>query len=158
MIDLLSAILLLIVGAIITQCLNWYQKRRNILDCKICCDSSYCPDGDSAIVTFVLTHKGSEIIKDLHLRFECKGEDSIQGYCFYVDEQLKCDRLDQASNNSEKESDTSFRSTWAYLNPKDVIELEVHLAPGAQAENSTLEIDGEKVMVQRKRMKLNCEC
>ncbi len=79
-----------------------------------------------------------------------KGNEILQ-HCFNVARRVICDRLKTVSDEKKK-----LRCEWSYLNPDEVVELEMIVGPCADARQIAIDVDAEGVVVKTELGRLNC--
>ncbi len=145
------------IGGLLTHFFACWRAAKAVPSRKLRCIAFYCPEEDgTTTVTFRITHIGNETARNVKMRFQCHDDDQLREFNYCVDELLKCERLDDDSKCGVRKSGNSFRSCWEYLNPRDEIELYVHMDQCNHPHELQLELDGEQIRVARKRIKMHC--
>jgi len=98
-----------------------------------------------------MEYTGNTTAKAVAMRVRSSQTDRILRWNFYVDQELKCNRL---TTKSETQTELSFE--WSYLNPADTIDLVLLVSPCIDARCVSLEVDGEGLKVSYRSMALDC--
>jgi hypothetical protein len=91
---------------------------------RLTCKATYCPLRTTTEFRFVISHVGNATADSVRMLLSYSAADSIEHFCFCVDEQVKCDPL----QIDERTARTSVSCTWSYINPRNDLELMVSIS------------------------------
>jgi len=164
---------LVILGAWLKYRFDRKNSKANLPTKSLVCRATFCPDllsptvsqwqdelelrvhgerlKSPVVVHYRMEYTGNTTAKSVTMRVRSSHADRILRWNFYVDQELKCQRL---STKTETATELSFE--WAYLNPDDAIDLVLLVSPCTDAKCVRLEIDGEGLKVSYHSMALDC--
>lgn len=162
----------LIIGAPLTYILAYLHFRRHRPRKALRCRTTYCCDfltptaagvGDlqirlsgqelinPTVISFEVASVGNTPIENVRMRVDAGPTDKIVRRQIYVSDLVQCERITERVDSAR-----SMRCTWEYINPKDVVEIVLLVAPCKSPECVTFEIDAQGVEVERSAMLSDC--
>jgi hypothetical protein len=161
--DLTGKLFAAVCAVIATKAVDAILKRRE--KPRIVCESRYSgfpvpkvgssfgPEVVDAFgkIFFRLQFFGGSPIKNVRIRLDC-GRNELVGWCWFVGQLLDCQRL-----QDRMQHENSGQCVWAYINPGDVLDLEVEVRKVTDPSEIRLEIDAEGLLVHHKRTHIQCD-
>lgn len=172
MADLATLAISVSATALATYVVTSLIRRKHDPKKRVRCSSTYCAgllahtasgltdlevraDGqrltNPVIVTYAIESIGNCEIKDCRISVRASQSDSIFRWNFYVDNEIKCQRL-----HVEATSEKTLQFKWDFINPGDRIELVLLVAPCADPKCIEIGIDAEGTKVDYRGMRLDC--
>lgn len=168
-----GSVALVAVGALLKYLLDRRNATKNAPRKSIVCSATYCPDllsptvsqwqddlelrvhgrvlANPVVIHYRIDYTGNTPAQRIAMTVRAAESDQIVRWNFYVDVELKCQRLKTVR---EEEQLLSFE--WEYLNPNESLDLVLLVSPCRDAECVSLEVDGEGIDVRYRSMAQDC--
>lgn len=159
-----GSVALVLLGAYLKYLFDRKNAKANLPTKTLVCRATFCPDllsptvsqwhddlelrvhgeplKSPVVIHYRLEYTGNTTATCVAMRVRSSQADRILRWNFYVDQDLKCNRL-----KTKTESPTELFFEWAYLNPSDTIDLVLLVSPCSDARCVALEVDGEGLKV-----------
>ncbi len=105
---------------------------------------------NAALFYYRLKNSSQIIARNVKVRIELQNDVKLLRYTFLVQQQVVCERLE----TDERSTPPKFK--WSYINPGEVIDLELVIVPYLGTSDVKLEVDGEYVLFEEKPIQTNC--